>query len=107
MRYYALICDYDGTLATGGRVDDATVDALERLRDARRKRVLVTGRQLPDLMEVFPRLELFDAVVAENGAVLYRPADRSERILTEPPPEAFVAELTRRGVSPLSVGRAI
>ena len=107
MRYYALICDYDGTLATGGRVDDATVVALERLRDARRKRVLVTGRQLPDLLEVFPRLELFDAVVAENGAVLYRPADRSERILTEPPPEAFVAELTRRGVSPLSVGRAI
>jgi hydroxymethylpyrimidine pyrophosphatase-like HAD family hydrolase len=107
MRYHALVCDYDGTLATGGRVDDATLDALERVRASRRKRVLVTGRQLPDLMEVFPRLDLFDAIVVENGAVLYRPSDRSERVLAEPPPTEFVAALSRRGVSPLSLGRVI
>jgi hydroxymethylpyrimidine pyrophosphatase-like HAD family hydrolase len=105
MRYHALICDYDGTLASGGRVDDATIDALDRLRGSRRKLVLVTGRQLPDLMEVFPRLDLFDAVVAENGALLYRPSDRSERVLAESPAPEFVAALGRRGVSPLSVGR--
>src|SRR5919106_3240163 len=105
MRYHALVCDYDGTLATGGRVDEATLEALERVRASRRKRILVTGRQLPDLMEVFPRFDLFDVVVVENGAVLYRPADRSERILAEAPPLEFVAALSRRGVSPLSLGR--
>ena len=107
LRYRALACDYDGTLATHGQVDDATLAALERVRASRRKLILVTGRQLPDLMRVLPRLDLFDRVVAENGAVLCRPADRSERTIAEPPPEAFIAALRRRNVSPLSVGRVI
>jgi HAD superfamily hydrolase (TIGR01484 family) len=107
LRYHVLACDYDGTLATHGRVDDATLSAMDRLRASRRKLILVTGRRVPDLMEVFPRVELFDRVVAENGAVLYRPADRSERTLAEPPPESFVAALQRRQVSPLAVGRVI
>jgi HAD superfamily hydrolase (TIGR01484 family) len=88
-------------------VDDLTLAALDRLRASRRKLILVTGRRLPDLVEVFPRLELFDRVVAENGAVLYRPSDRTERTLAEPPPETFVAALGRRQVSPLAVGRVI
>jgi len=107
VRYHALACDYDGTLATHGQVDDATLAALDRLRASRRKLILVTGRRLPDLMLVFPRLDLFDRVVAENGAILYRPSDRSERTLAEPPPAEFVAALRRRGVSPLSTGHAI
>jgi len=45
------------------------VDALERFRKSGRKLILVTGRELEDLESVFPRLELFDRVVAENGAV--------------------------------------
>ena len=32
MRYLALACDYDGTLAAEGRVPPETVGALERLR---------------------------------------------------------------------------
>ncbi len=32
MRYLVLACDYDGTLATQGKVDDATIAALEQLR---------------------------------------------------------------------------
>ena len=32
MRYLALACDYDGTLATEGRVPPETVQALERLQ---------------------------------------------------------------------------
>ena len=31
MRFLALACDYDGTLATNGQVDATTVTALERL----------------------------------------------------------------------------
>jgi hydroxymethylpyrimidine pyrophosphatase-like HAD family hydrolase len=107
VRYHALACDYDGTLATHGRVDDATLAALDRLRASRRKLILVTGRRLPDLMEVFPHADLFDRVVAENGAVVYSPSDRIERTLAEPPPAAFVAALRRRQVSPLALGRVI
>ena len=54
MRYHALACDYDGTIAHDGKVDDATVAALERLRETGRRVILVTGRQLDDLKQVFP-----------------------------------------------------
>jgi phosphoglycolate phosphatase-like HAD superfamily hydrolase len=56
---------------------------------------------------VFPHVDLFDRVVAENGALLVCPAERKERALAEPPPEELVAALRRHGVTPLSVGRAI
>lgn len=107
MQYHALAADYDGTLATHGRVFDSTKSALERLRQSARKLLLVTGRELDDLRSTFPELHLFDAVVAENGALLYRPADGRERALGEPPPPEFIEEARRRGVSPFSVGRVI
>ncbi|HEX7114402.1 MAG TPA: HAD-IIB family hydrolase [Steroidobacter sp.] len=107
MRYLALCCDYDGTLAQHGRVDEPTLAALERLRKSGRRLVLVTGRELADLKRVFPSLELFDRIVAENGALIYRPATREERLLGEAPPASFVEKLVARGVQPLSVGRVI
>jgi hydroxymethylpyrimidine pyrophosphatase-like HAD family hydrolase len=107
MRYLALASDYDGTLAANGRVDGETLAALERLRDSGRKLILVTGRQLDDLLNVFPHLNLFDRVVAENGALLYQPATHEEKTLGEPPPEEFVTALHERGVEPVSVGRVI
>lgn len=107
MRYLALATDYDGTLATNGLVEDVAVAALERLKRAGRRRILVTGRELDELLAVFPRLDLFDRVVAENGGVLYRPERREESRLAEPPPALFVEELRRRGVGPISVGRTI
>jgi hydroxymethylpyrimidine pyrophosphatase-like HAD family hydrolase len=106
MRYVALACDYDGTLAHDGCVGAAAVRALERLRASGRKIILVTGRELDELATVFHRLELFDRVVAENGALLYRPDTCEERRLAAPPPPAFVAALRARGV-PISVGRVI
>jgi HAD superfamily hydrolase (TIGR01484 family) len=107
MRYFALACDYDGTLAHHGRVDDATLAALERLRASGRKLVAVTGRELDDLQRVFPQTHLFDRIVAENGGVLYDPGTREMHPLTEAPPREFVQELTRRNITPLSVGRVI
>jgi hydroxymethylpyrimidine pyrophosphatase-like HAD family hydrolase len=107
MRYLALACDYDGTLAHRGRVDDSTIDALRRLLASGRKLVLVTGRELPDLQNCFPHLELFTWLVVENGALLYNPATRETRTLADPPPPRFVETLTRRGVAPLSTGRVI
>ena len=77
MRYLVLASDYDGTLASDGRVNDVTLKALESIRATGRKLILVSGRFLVDLQRVFPRIDLFDMVVVENGAVLYRPADGS------------------------------
>ena len=107
MRYLALACDYDGTLASHGRVDEPTLAALRRLLASGRKLILVTGRELPDLQSVFPHLDLFERVVAENGALLYRPGTREEKLLAAPPPEPFLRALRERGVAPVSVGRAI
>jgi HAD superfamily hydrolase (TIGR01484 family) len=90
MRYHALACDYDGTLAHHGRVADETVAALQRLADSGRQLILVTGREVDDLLEAFPQVELFRLVVAENGALLYRPADQTATPLAERPPDKFV-----------------
>lgn len=106
MRYVALATDYDGTLASNGHVDQLTVDSLQRFVESGRKLVMVTGRQLDDLQSVFPHLELFSRVVAENGALLYDPMSRSQRTLAKPPNSAFVEELRRCGV-PVSTGKVI
>lgn len=107
MRYLALATDYDGTLAHNGRVDEPTLAALERLRRSGRRLVLVTGRELDELREVFPQLEWFERVVAENGALLFDPKTGEEKALGERPPDALVEALKQRGVGPISVGRVI
>ena len=107
MRYLALAADYDGTLATHGRVPERTVSALERLVGSGRKLILVTGRVLPDLLEIFPRIDLCERVVAENGALLYRPAVKELEVLAPAPSAVFVDELRRRGVEDLSLGQSI
>ena len=108
MQYFkALATDYDGTVAHDGTVDEPTLDALDRLKRSGRRLIMVTGRELPDLERVCPRLDLFDRVVAENGALLYTPATKEARPLGPPPPEAFVARLKEQRIEPLSVGRVI
>ena len=102
----AFATDYDATLATHGAVDAATIAALQRLKASGRRLLLVTGRELPDLRTVFPAVELFDAIVAENGALLWRPG-LGEALLAAAAPVALVEHLQRRAVEPLAVGRAI
>ncbi len=107
MRFLALAADYDGTLATEGQVERSTVVALERLISSRRKLILVTGRMLPSLLEVFHHSHLCERVVAENSAVLYRPASKEIISLAPSPQPDFVEELRRRGVRHLHVGQSI
>ena len=102
MRFTALATDYDGTLATDGFVESQTVEALRRLRQTGRRVILVTGRTMVSLREVFPRLQEFDSIVAENGGTLYDPATGSERLLAEAPSEAFLRLLQRRVRLPLA-----
>ena len=107
MYFLALAADYDGTIAADGVVSDETYEALAALKKTGRKLLLITGRNMTSLKRAFPRLKLFDRVVAENGALLYDPATEQERIIAPPPSAAFVERLRERGVSPLSVGHSI
>ncbi len=107
MKYLALASDYDGTLAHNGHVTDDTLAAIERFKATGRKFILVTGRELPELQKTFPRLDICDIVVVENGALLYWPSEDREEILGEPPPQAFITEMVRRDVKPFSCGRCI
>jgi len=106
-RYLALACDFDGTLAHDGVVENAVIEALVRCRSTGRKLLMVTGRELADLRTTFSRPDLFEQIVAENGATLYRPATGDERALAEPPSRTFVNALRERGVNPLATGRVI
>lgn len=67
---------------------------------------MVTGRELPDLKRVCPMLDRFEWVVAENGALLHRPATDETRLLCEPASAALVESLRRHEI-PISVGEAI
>jgi HAD superfamily hydrolase (TIGR01484 family) len=106
VRFRVLATDYDGTLATRGRVEPATLAALQALRASGRKLLLVTGRELPDLKRIFPEFAIFDRIVAENGALVHRPDTDNETLLCEPPIPALVERLRCKHV-PISVGRAV
>ena len=105
-RHQVLATDYDDTLATDGGIAPEVVDGLRRLRAAGKRAVLVTGRQLDDLLRVCPEISLFERAVAENGAVVFRPATAETVLLADPPPRTFCDLLRRKGV-PFSTGRVI
>ena len=106
MKFDALATDYDGTIAHDGIVDEATVDALTRARDAGLRLILVTGRELSHLFNTFDHSALFHLIVAENGGVLYDPSTQSASFVASPPPPALLARLGQENV-PLSVGHSI
>jgi hydroxymethylpyrimidine pyrophosphatase-like HAD family hydrolase len=106
MRYLGLAVDFDGTLATDGCVDDATVEALLRVRASGRRLVMATGRELQDLHATFARVDLFDIIVAENGGVMYRPSAATQVALAPAPLPVFLDALRAHGVA-VSVGAVI
>ena len=104
MMFDALATDYDGTIAHDGVVDAGTVAALERARNSGLRLIMVTGRELTDLFNTFPAIDLFHLIVAENGAVLYEPPTKAITVLAPAPPQPLLERLA--GV-PLSVGHSI
>ena len=107
MPFLGLAIDYDGTLALGGRVEAATIAALRRLRSTGRRLIMVTGRWLDDLRQVFDAVDLFDAVVVENGSIVFLSDAARTLLVGEAPPPTLVQALRGRGVHPLSVGRGV
>ena len=107
MRFVALAASFDGTLARDGRYDERCVAALRALAASGRKLILVTARELRELLEIFPWARVFDHVIAENGAILHQPATKRSEILAQAPSEVLLQELNRRGVAPLTVGSSI
>lgn len=102
----ALATDFDGTLAHNGAVTAATLGSLQQLKQAGFRLILVTGRELNELIAIFPEITLFDLAVMENGAVLYHPNTGMVEALSDAPPSEFIARLHERGL-PLQVGKSI
>lgn len=93
----AVAIDYDGTLAGRDGPTPAVLDAIAATRAGGIRVVLVTGRVLAELLVVFPdALERFDAVVAENGAVVA--TGRRERALVPAVGDALDEALSARAI---------
>jgi hypothetical protein len=81
-RYRALAVDFDGILTTAGRPRDEVLGALARCRREGIVTILVTGRLLSELHDVFEDAEShFDAIVAENGGTFRQLAPGVSRAL--------------------------
>ncbi len=65
--------DFDGTIAENDRAAPETWDSLYQAKRAGLVLILVTGRRLDDFLLRNPFIELFEAIVAEDGAALYFP----------------------------------
>jgi hydroxymethylpyrimidine pyrophosphatase-like HAD family hydrolase len=105
-RYFkAIAIDYDGTLTEGGVPAPSVLAAVRSARATGLRLLLVTGRTLTDLWQVFPDVgEYFDLTVAENGGVL-RTAEGHRRLASPVDPELATA-LHGRGI-PVQSGEVI
>lgn len=97
MKFSVLALDYDGTIARDGCAHPAVVASIREARARGIIVVLVTGRCLPDLRRVLKESDLFDAIVAENGAVLAFPNGRT-RVLGRAPSRELLGELCARRI---------
>jgi hydroxymethylpyrimidine pyrophosphatase-like HAD family hydrolase len=98
MKFNVLALGYDGTIAHHWRAHPAVLEAIGEARARQIVIVLVSGRSLSELRRVLPEQDLFDAVVAENGAVVAFPNGRT-RVLGRPPSRELLNDLYQRGVS--------
>lgn len=101
-----LACDFDGTAAMDGHLAPEVAGALVAARRDGITTMLVTGRVLEDLERGGVDLGLFDAVVAENGAVVRLPARGRTVVLGAPPPESFLGRLRTAGIA-FQAGRVV
>ncbi|MEA1945025.1 MAG: phosphoglycolate phosphatase [Euryarchaeota archaeon] len=80
----AIACDYDRTLTDESLI--LSKNAVTSLRNARKNGIkvfLASGRRLPFLVDTNERYDFVDAIIAENGAVIYDPANGTKIFLGE------------------------
>jgi hydroxymethylpyrimidine pyrophosphatase-like HAD family hydrolase len=106
MKLSAIALDYDGTIAVDGVFDPAVRSAIGDVRQRGIAVLLVTGRRLSELRAAAGDLQCFDAVVAENGAVVEFPASGRHVTIGHSASPAFVDALQRRGV-PFAAGECV
>ena len=99
MKLHVLALDYDGTIATDGALDPQVRAAIAAARGRGFVVVLATGRILDDLRCLVGDLSVFDAIVAENGAVVAFPAAGRSTQVSAPIAPEFVAALRARRVA--------
>jgi hydroxymethylpyrimidine pyrophosphatase-like HAD family hydrolase len=86
-----LALDFDGTIAVDARLDDEVAGALRDVRRAGVMIVLVSGRMLEDIQGTVHAPDLFDAIVAEGGAVVQMSNGASPTVLARGPDAALLA----------------
>ena len=101
-----LACDLDGTLAQHGVIDDSIWKALRELRKKGLTLMLVTGRTLATFEADGPFAELFEAIVAEDGAAVYFTKNNSVSLPFGRLDKEVLRQLEQRHV-PLERGIAI
>nr|QNO50530.1 phosphoglycolate phosphatase [Methanosarcinales archaeon ANME-2c ERB4] len=80
----AIVCDYDRTLTDESLV--LSLNAVTSLKSARKNGIKVfiaSGRRLPFLVDVTAGRGFVDAIIAENGAVIYDPVNGAKILLGE------------------------
>ena len=85
MKFSVLALDYDGTIARDSKTDVTITDAICAARRQGIVLVLVTGRVLSDLRWLLDGQDLFDVIVAENGAVIEYSNGRTRKLGGLPP----------------------
>lgn len=101
-----LACDLDGTLAEDGQVAAETWEMLRQAKIAGLAIILVTGRTLDSFAAEGPYAELCEAIVAEDGAVVYFPR-RDSVALPFGCLDSVVLQLLEALNVPLKKGKAI
>lgn len=97
MKFGVLALDYDGTIARDGVLDPEVRSAIADVRRLGISVVIVTGRILSELEQVAGDLHFVDAVVAENGAVMWF-ANGHRRQLAHSTATQFLHALQQRGL---------
>lgn len=98
MHITVIAADFDGTISCGDQIDAGAAQALRRWREAGRFTVLVSGRPFEFIQALQARAQLFDLIVAENGAVIYTPRTDEMRLPFGEVPADLLETLERVGV---------
>ncbi|HET92086.1 MAG TPA: HAD family phosphatase [Chloroflexi bacterium] len=106
MHISIIASDFDGTISQGERLAPKVRRALHHWRQRGQFTVLVSGRPFDFLHALQEREQVFDLIVAENGAVLYNPVNDAMALPFGHVPEELLHTLAQVGV-PLWKGTAI